>query len=300
MQLNLEWLKHILRNGLAPQNLWQKNKSKRKNREMEDILKEIIREKAKEVVRHKDEISLYEMKDLALKQDQGLSFLEALIPLTTSPINIIAECKKASPSKGLIQENYDPVTLAKSYERGGAAAISVLTDTPFFMGSLQDLKNVSEAVNIPVMRKDFIIDEYQIWQAKHYGASSFLLLAGTLDRSELQYFIEIGREVAMEPLVECHTEEDLDIALSTDAKIIGINNRNLSTFAVNHEHSKNLYQKIEKNGRGRIAVCESGIKNRNDVENLAQTGYKSFLIGEALVRASAPEDFLRELRTRVN
>lgn len=267
---------------------------------MEDILKKIIREKIKEVQRHKDEISLYEMKDLAMKQDEGPSFLEALVPLSTRPINIIAECKKASPSKGIIQENYDPVALAKSYERGGAAAISVLTDEPFFMGALADLKKVSEAVNIPIMRKDFIIDEYQIWQAKYFGASSFLLLAGTLDRAELQYFVEIGREVAMEPLVECHSEQDLDIALSTDAKIIGINNRNLSTFEVNHEHSKKLFKKIVKNSHGRIAVCESGIKSRNDVENLAQTGYKSFLIGEALVRADKPEEFLRELRARVN
>lgn len=262
---------------------------------MKDILSRIIEDKKLEIERHKSQCKLETMKSLAAEITDKPSFLEALVPLSNSPLQIIAECKKASPSKGVISQNYNPVELAQAYERGGASCVSVLTDETYFKGSLQDLKTVSQAVKIPVLRKDFILDEYQIWQARANGASSFLLLAAALNTYEIQYFIEIGREMDMEPLVECHNEAELETVLSTDAKIVGINNRNLRSFEVNYEQSIRLYDMATKLSRNRIIVSESGIKSRYDIEKLAKTGYKAFLIGETLVKSENPELLVKEL-----
>lgn len=263
----------------------------------ENILAQIIDHKKSEIEAHKKEISLEEMKQKALSMEpfRGPTFLSELIPLSDKPVSIIAECKKSSPSKGVICENYEPEKLAKAYQAGGASCISVLTDEKYFGGHLSDIAKVRSQCSLPVLRKDFIIDEYQIWQARAYGAHSFLLLSGPLDQAELQYYIEIGRECDMEPLVECHTEDQLSSALATDAKIIGINNRNLSTFDVDLERSKELAGILKKHAGKRIAVCESGVKTRDDVVEMQKAGFSAFLIGETLVKSDRPAETLAGL-----
>jgi indole-3-glycerol phosphate synthase len=192
-------------------------------------------------------------------------------------------------------ENYDPVALAKAYERGGAAAISVLTDEKFFGGKLSDLAAVSRAVGLPVLRKDFIIDEYQIVEARAAGADTFLLLSGVLSPAEIEAFLTVGRRLGMEPLVESHTEAELDSALSTSARILGINNRNLKTFSIDLETSRGLVARAMRRAPKPLMVCESGIKSRTDIERMQGVGYNVFLIGEALATHQSPETGLQHL-----
>ena len=208
---------------------------------------------------------------------------------------IIAECKRKSPSKGIIADPYDPVKQARSYERGGARAISVLTDEKYFGGTGEDLREVAEAVSSPVMRKDFVIDEYQIYEARLLGASSFLLIAGVLDTAQLQYFLEIGRELGMEALVESYSSEDLDLALKTDAKILGINNRNLKSMEVQFDHILQLQGVIRETHPDSILVCESGVASKEDVGFMCENGIHTFLIGEFLMKSGNPEETLKSL-----
>ncbi len=259
------------------------------------ILDKIIADKKVEVDLAKKKSPVSIVKALAEEQDPPRGFGEALLPMSDNPVRIIAECKRKSPSKGLLKDPYDPVSIACAYERGGAAAISVLTDEVYFGGRLEDLRVVKQSISLPVLRKDFIIDEYQIYQARAYGADSFLLLSGVLDLAKLQYLIEVGRELSMEPLVESHTAGELDQALKTDAKILGINNRNLGTFAVDLDHSKELFKQASSDGQGRVIVCESGIKGREDIVKMCQVGYKAFLVGEALVTKPDSEQAMKEL-----
>ncbi len=209
---------------------------------------------------------------------------------------IIAECKRQSPSKGIIKADYNPIEIASYYEAGGAAAISVLTDDKYFGGKISDLSDVSESVSIPVLRKDFVIDEYQIYEARAAGADSFLLISGVLDFAQLQYFCEIGRDFGMEALVECHNREEVDAALKTDCKILGINNRNLKDMKVNLDVSVELADYILKTDADRILVCESGIKNRDDIQRMQSAGFRAFLIGEALMLSQSPTKALMDLR----
>lgn len=256
------------------------------------ILEEIVDQKKIEIAESKRLRPLNRLKATATPYDGVTSFLDQLIPFSNKPVRIIAECKKRSPSKGIICHNYQPVELANQYQEGGAACISVLTDQPFFGGSLTDLQDVCDAVNIPVIRKDFILDEYQIYEARMYGAASFLLLASLLDYSMIQYFIEVGRELGMEPLVETHTEQELEQVLKTDAKIVGVNNRNLDTFEVDLAHAEDLYKKIMNDSIQRIAVCESGIHDTTDVTRMRGVGYQAYLVGESLVRSETPIQLL--------
>ncbi|OMH39897.1 indole-3-glycerol phosphate synthase TrpC [Desulfurobacterium indicum] len=254
-----------------------------------NILEKIVAFKIREVERRKSEIKFDMVKKIAVEREVPFDFRKAF---PENRINIIAEVKKASPSRGIIREDFNPVEIAKSYERGGAAAISVLTDVEFFKGSPLYLKEIAETVKIPVLRKDFIIDEFQIYAAKALGASSFLLIVAILDDKALKNFISVGRALGMEPLVEAHSREEVERAIKADAEIIGVNNRDLKTFSVSLSTTENLLPIIKDVGK--ICITESGIKSKDDINYLKEKGIDGFLIGETLMRSENPEELLRE------
>ncbi|MEO2069120.1 MAG: indole-3-glycerol phosphate synthase TrpC [Desulfurobacteriaceae bacterium] len=253
-----------------------------------NILQKIVEYKKIEVEEQKKKFNLSVLREEAERLKTPYDFKEAL---SKEGINIIAEVKKASPSKGVIREDFDPVELAKAYERGGARAISVLTDKEFFQGSPFYLRQVAETVKLPVLRKDFIIDEFQIYGAKALGASSFLLIVAILSESQLKDFIELGRSLGMEPLVETHDEREVEIALECGAEIVGVNNRDLKTFTVSLDTTLRLLPLIKEDNK--IAVSESGIKGKDDILKLKEKGVNAFLIGETLMRSENPEEVLR-------
>jgi indole-3-glycerol phosphate synthase len=207
-------------------------------------------------------------------------------------LNVIAELKKASPSRGLLRENYQPAALAAGLEQAGAAALSVLTEEDFFQGSLAHLKEARKAVKIPVLRKDFIFDPWQVWEARTTEADSFLLITSILDDAVLRELLELGRELGMEALVEVHSREELGRAMNAGARIIGSNNRDLRTFEVRLETSLELIEAIPDEC---IAVSESGIHSYDDLERLRHAGFDSFLVGEHLMTKSDPGGELRAL-----
>ena len=213
-----------------------------------------------------------------------------------SAIAVIAEIKKASPSRGLIREDFDAAQLARSYSACGAAALSVLTDGPFFQGSLKDLKAASDAVALPCLRKDFIVDQYQIVQARRWGADAILLIAAALTNAELKWFAEAARETELDVLVEVHTAEELGRVLDTlgteGADAIGVNNRDLQTLEVRLETSFELIARIPP---GVIRVAESGISTPDDLARLRAAGFDAFLIGESLMRRPDPGQALATL-----
>lgn len=261
-----------------------------------NLLGEILKTKKQEITTSKKHKSLDQVRLEAEKVNPARSLIDSL---RSSPQAVIAECKQKSPSKGVFLKHYDPAALARSYQSGGAKAISVLTDETYFGGNLNHLSAVRKAVDIPVLRKDFIMDPYQIFEARAAGADSFLLIAGVLDRLLLEEFIQVGRSLGMEPLVESHTAEDLEAALATSALIIGVNNRSLRDFSVDLAIGEKAGPKIietpTNGGVSRIAVCESGIKSREDVQRMQRFGYRAFLVGESLVTSLDPEASLRAL-----
>lgn len=212
--------------------------------------------------------------------------------LTRGTWNIIAELKKASPSRGLLREDFRPAALAPLLEQAGAAALSVLTEEEFFQGSIADLKEARSATHIPVLRKDFIFDSWQVWEARAAGADSFLLIASILSVGELREFLQLGRQLKMEALVEVHTAEELQLALEAGARILGVNNRDLKDFEVRLETSFTLVDLIPHDC---IAVSESGIRSHEDLERLARAGFDAFLIGEHVMTQPDPGDALRRL-----
>ena len=212
--------------------------------------------------------------------------------LTRPGFNVIAELKKASPSRGLLRADYQPAVLAPMLEAAGAAAFSVLTEEEFFQGSLRDLKEVSKATQIPILRKDFIVDPWQVWETRAAGADSFLLIVAILDDQTLRELLELGRTLKMEALVEVHSRDELKRAAGNGAKIIGVNNRDLKTFEVRLETSLELAQQIPEEC---IAVSESGIRAHGDLERLRGAGFDAFLIGERLMTTPEPGNALREL-----
>jgi len=212
--------------------------------------------------------------------------------LTANRVNVIAELKKKSPSRGLIRENFNAAQLAAELAGAGAAALSVLTEEEFFSGSLVDLKEARTAVQIPVLRKDFIFDPWQVWEARAAFADSFLLIVALLESDLLAELLELGRSLKMEPLVEVHSAEELSIALDCGAKIVGVNNRDLTNFEVRLETALALAGKIPESC---IAVAESGISSGEDLESLSRAGYDAFLIGEHLMKQTSPGDALRSL-----
>jgi len=213
--------------------------------------------------------------------------------LKAHPPAIISEIKKASPSKGVLTANFDPSSIARMYEAGGAAALSVLTDRDFFQGSLDDLIAARAAVPVPVLRKDFTIDESQIIEAAAHGADAVLLIAAVLADSEMRRFRELAEALHMSALVEVHNAEELGAALESGAKIVGVNNRDLRTFEVTLETSLRLAEKIPADV---VKVAESGIHTASDVRTLRAAGFDAFLVGERLMKSPDPSQALRELR----
>ncbi len=205
---------------------------------------------------------------------------------------IISEIKKASPSKGVLVHDFDPVLLAKQYEEGGASALSVLTDRDFFQGSLDDLRAARAACALPVLRKDFTVSEYHVHEAAAAGADAILLIVSILDQNELRCFRELAAEHGLATLVEAHDAEEVERALQSGAEIIGINNRNLRTFQVSLDTSLQLVAQIPA---GILKVSESGIFNSADIGRLRAAGFDAFLVGEHLVKSSDPTRALREL-----
>jgi indole-3-glycerol phosphate synthase len=207
-------------------------------------------------------------------------------------LNVLAELKAASPSRGVIREAFEPVALGLALESAGACGLSVLTEGEFFMGSLKYLRDARKAIRIPVLRKDFIFDTWQVWEARANDADSFLLIAAILSDGLLRELIALGREIGMEPLVEVHTGEELDRALAAGAKIIGVNNRDLKTLTVRIETSFELIDRIPE---GCIAVSESGLRTHGDLEKLREAGFDAFLIGTHLMLAPDPAAALSAL-----
>jgi indole-3-glycerol phosphate synthase len=212
--------------------------------------------------------------------------------LTRPEFNVIAELKKASPSRGLLRADYQPAAAAPMLQAAGAAALSVLTEEEFFQGSLGDLKDVSKVTKIPILRKDFIVDPWQVWETRAAGADAFLLIVAILDDGTLRELLELGRALKMEALVEVHSLSELKRAVKIGAKIIGVNNRDLKTFDVRLETSLELVQEIPDEC---IAVSESGIRTHGDLERLRGAGFDAFLVGEHLMTMPEPSVGLREL-----
>jgi len=212
--------------------------------------------------------------------------------LTRSKPAIIAEIKRASPSKGLFARDLDPAATARTYESGGAAALSVLTDEPNFHGTLGDLKAAREVVGLPVLRKDFTIGEFDVIEAAAAGADAILLIAAILDQQQLTQYRELAETYRMSALVEVHNEEELAAATASGARIIGVNNRNLHTFEVKLETSLRLAERIPPNI---VRVAESGIRQRSDVRKLEDAGFTAFLVGEHLMTSADPASAIKVL-----
>jgi indole-3-glycerol phosphate synthase len=214
------------------------------------------------------------------------------VALSKPGLNVIAELKPASPSRGVIRDAFDPVELAKTLEAAGAAALSVLTEGEFFGGSLKNLRDARKAAALPVLRKDFIFDPWQVWEARANDADCFLLIASALSESQLRELLAQGRDLGMEPLVEVHMREELDGALAAGAQIIGVNNRDLKTLDVRVQTSFDLIEQIPESC---IAVSESGLRTHEDLSRLRAAGFDAFLIGEQLMLAPAPGKALAQL-----
>ncbi len=247
------------------------------------ILDEIISYKKKELEARKAEIPVGIISSAIWNLPLPLNFKEALLPSSGGRIRVIAEIKKASPSKGVIREEFDHLEIAKTYERNGASALSVLTDRHFFQGSIDYLSEIRQMVSLPLLRKDFVFDEYQIFEARGYGADAVLLIAAVLDDKELCDFVKLSLDLGMAPLVEVHDETELERTLKTNAELIGINNRNLQTFKTDINTTVRLMNSIPED---KIVVSESGINTKEDIKLLKDAGVDAFLIGEALMRES--------------
>jgi indole-3-glycerol phosphate synthase len=212
--------------------------------------------------------------------------------LCRDTVNILAELKPASPSRGVLRDPFDPVALAQSLESAGASALSVLTETEFFRGSLKNLRDARKSVQLPVLRKDFIFDPWQVWETRANDADSFLLIVATIGDTLLGELVALGRELGMEPLVEVHTGEELDRALTVGARILGVNNRDLKTLTVRIETSFELIGRIPEDC---IAVSESGLRTHDDLVKLRAAGFDAFLIGEHLMLSRDPAAALAAL-----
>lgn len=263
------------------------------------ILDKILQDKKLEVERlHIDTPPEY-LLDVALQLDPPLDFKAAISGQSDasdrserSDIRLIAEVKKASPSKGLIRPNFDPIAIARRYEETGAPAISVLTDEKYFQGKLEYLTQIRQAVGIPLLRKDFIIDPMQVYEARAAGADAILLIVAALSLGHMHELLEVARGLGMAALVEVHTESELCTALSVGADIIGINNRDLQTFETRLETTLELASRVPPD---QVLVSESGINTRADVERLMEAGVDAILAGESLMREPDPGTKVLEL-----
>ena len=269
--------------------------------EKSDRLQEILSWKKKELAEAKQLTPMKELipkaEEFAKTRGKNRPFRKALSANSDDSVHIIAEIKRASLSKGLIRKDFDVSRWAKTYESAGASAISVLTEKQFFQGGLDDLAEVKKAVKIPVLRKDFIIDFYQLYEAAVWNADAVLLIARSLSESELADFIALADELSLDALVETHDEADMEKALRAGAVIIGINNRDLTTFSVSLETTLRLAKFLDP--RLHIGVSESGIHTHEDVEKITEnTCIRCFLVGEAIMKSDDPARMIRFLKKR--
>lgn len=253
---------------------------------MANILDTIVDQKKREVAALPDEIvSVQTLKNALAKRGEHRGFIFNLKHPRRGDVALIAEVKKASPSAGVICENFDPVAIARQYEAAGASCISVLTDEQFFQGSLEYLRDIRAAVSLPLLRKDFIIDERQIMEAVEWGADAILLIAAILSESNLARFHQLATDAGLAALVEVHDEEEMDRAVAIGARLVGVNNRNLKTFTVDLGTTERLAQRLfTTTTEDTLLVAESGIHTRADVERLARSGARAILVGESLMR----------------
>ncbi len=261
---------------------------------MKDILEEIVASKRKELTMQKEQLppsELYSRVEAVMEERERPLVLRSMRKaLSESQSGIIAEFKRKSPSKGWIHESIMPEQVIPFYAEGGASALSILTDEPFFGGKLDFISRMRPLVEIPILRKDFIVDEYQIFQARLAGADAVLLIAADLSVSECRSLLELAHELKLEVLLEIHEEKELDYC-SLEADMIGVNNRNLGTFNVNIANSVNLVSKLPC---GKILVSESGISAPEKVRELRGIGYKGFLIGETFMKTKNPGNELKK------
>lgn len=257
---------------------------------MASILEELAAAARERVARDAAQVPLDDMRALAAATPQPSSFYDAL---AQPDMSFICECKKASPSKGLIAPEFDPVAIARDYEAAGAAAISVLTEPTRFLGSDVYLRDVSAAVNIPVLRKDFTVDEYMIYQARTLGASAVLLICSLLDEATLAHYLTVCENAGLDALVEAHDESEVARAVAAGARIIGVNNRNLADFTIDFDNSIRLRGLVPPSA---LFVTESGIRTAEDIALLAAHNVNAVLIGETLMRANDKRAMLDELR----
>lgn len=256
------------------------------------MLEKIVAKTEERLVESKRNKPLSQLKEEVSKLDinDDFPFKEAL---KDPEIAIIAEVKKASPSKGLIAEDFDYIKIAKDYEQAGASAISVLTEPYFFKGSNDYLKEIAENVSIPILRKDFTIDEYMIWEAKSLGASAILLIVSILDDVQLKRYLDLAHELGLSAIVETHDEKEIRTAIDAGAEIIGVNNRNLADFTVDINNSVNLRRLVSDDI---LFISESGIKTSEDVRRLKENNVDAVLIGETLMRSDDKKAMIEELK----
>lgn len=257
---------------------------------MSDILEEIVAYKREFLAQQMARVPFEEMAQMAEEVPDPLSFFEGLVD--SDDIAVISEVKKASPSKGLIRADFDPVEIAEVYETHGASALSVLTDEKFFQGSVTYLEQIANTVKLPILRKDFTIDPYQIYEARAIGASAILLIVSILTPEELEDYLGLSKQLDLDALVEVHSEEELVVALDVGAEIVGINNRNLKTFEVSLDTT---FSFIDRMPDDILKVSESGIYTRDDVVKLRDAGADAVLVGESLMREEDMGAKLREL-----
>lgn len=256
----------------------------------EHILEEIVWYKEREVAQMRDKLPLAKLQKQVPEKSAPLDFFGAIKQGKTHPA-VIAEVKKASPSKGIIRADFDAVEIAKSYQHGGASCLSVLTDRKFFQGSFENLQNIRQAVNLPLLCKEFIIYPYQIYYARAHGADAVLLIAAILEDKDLQYFLKIIQGLGMTALIEVHTEEEFDRVLGLDGvKLIGINNRHLADFSVDLQTTCRLLTSRQQQliDRGILIISESGLHTAADLKIVADAGVNAVLIGESLVKQDDP------------
>jgi len=258
-----------------------------------DILKTILQRKSEEIAERSEKISMQEMAKRAQTADPVRGFIAAIEKrIANDQFAVIAEIKKASPSKGILRENFDPAAIAKSYQQHGAACVSVLTDKDFFQGSEDFLQQARNACMLPVIRKDFIIDPYQVLEARAISADCILLIVAALDDDSLQGLLDQAHELQMDVLMEVHDDAELERALATGGRLIGINNRNLRTFETSLSTTIDMLDKIPDD---RIVVTESGIHTVEDVQLMHAHNVNTFLVGEAFMKADDPGKKLAEL-----
>jgi indole-3-glycerol phosphate synthase len=273
---------------------------------MKDILEEIVTRKRADLTLQKEAVSLHAMRRLAeerlqqeadLRQAEGLPRLSMRQALAASPTGIISEFKRRSPSKGWIKQEAEPTVIPPAYEAAGASALSILTDEPFFGGTLHDVQQARPLVRIPILRKDFIVDPYQVYQARTVGANAVLLIAACLTKGEAKELTALAHDLELEVLLEVHSPEELDY-VSDETDMVGVNYRNLGTFHTDVENSFRLASLLPQ---GKLLVSESGISNPQTVHRLREAGFRGFLIGECFMKTADPgqalQTFIHQLKS---